>query len=166
MLQPASKREGVLTLEATFNDFMNNPHIISKYNKFVFNGCILLFPNLEASIAAFYKLLKPGDQLLIVQYNILIWKDDLRTSWDSLNELEDFLKGAGFCVERGKESHSHNYSREKYFYSLRHRCYTALSLLTDEEIEAGIKELDKTVFKGESFKELTDFYYIIVATKT
>uniref|UniRef100_A0A1X7VPB5 Methyltransferase type 11 domain-containing protein n=1 Tax=Amphimedon queenslandica TaxID=400682 RepID=A0A1X7VPB5_AMPQE len=116
MLQPASKREGVLTLEATFDDFISShPHTISKYNKFVFNGCILLFPNLEASIAAFYKLLKPGDQLLIVQYNILIWKENLRTSWDSLNELEEFHKRAGFCVERGKESHSHSYSREKYF---------------------------------------------------
>ncbi|XP_019861374.1 PREDICTED: uncharacterized protein LOC109589803 [Amphimedon queenslandica] len=168
MLEPASKREGVLTLEATFDDLINSyPHIISKYNKFVCIGCIHLFPHLEASMAAFYKLLKPGDQLLIVEHpEVLVWKD-LKTRFNSLDEIEEYLKQAGFSVEeRGEESHSHSYSREKYFYSLRHRCYTALSLLTDKEIELGIKKLDETVFKGEPFKELTDYYYMIVATKT
>ena len=168
MLQIAMKREGVLTLEASFDSFITlHPETVTKYNKFVFIGCIHLLPHLEVSMRSFYKLLKPGDQFLIVEHpEVLVWQG-LKTRSESLDQIEFYLKEAGFSVgERGEESCVHTFSKEKYFYALRHRCYTALSLCTDEEIEAGINELDQNVFKENPFKELTDYYYMIVATKT
>ena len=170
MLQIAMKREGVLTLEASFDNFITmHPETVTKYNKFAFIGCVHLFPHLEASMRSFGRLLKPGDQLLIVERRLYIVEDtafELKTSAGSLDQLEFYLKEAGFSVgKKGEESYAHTFSKENYFYALRHRSYTALSLCTDEEIEAGIDKLDQEVFKGNLFKELTDNYYMIVATK-
>ena len=166
MLERAKSKQGVQTMLAAFADFIASEHF-HKYNKFVLIGCVHLIPQLSVTLKNLYTKMSQGSQVLIVKYTEpVLWKSGRdRAHQPSIDDMECYLKNAGFVVERGKEEYVHVYDKVELFEKLRQRWYTVLSKFSDEEIEEGIAELDSTVYNGASSKEFIDEYYILKGTK-
>lgn len=167
MLEIAKGRQGLDTMEATFDQFIESG-IVRNYHKFVCIGCVHHFPQLPLALKRFCSLLNDGDQLLIIEEpEPALWDTARKAARKmSVDELEGYLKMAGFSdVKRREDMQSRVYKRDEYFDCLHNRCYSVLSIFTDEEIERGLTELNETVFEGAEYKELPDIKTGLLATK-
>ena len=166
LLEIAKKREGIVTMQATFDEFLDSKQVLD-YNKILICRSVHHFPHLQAAFKKLYDKMHPESQLLIIKNpETLLWEEVKKLCRPlSVDTMEEYLKDAGFDVEKGEESYVHCYSKEEYFQHLRQRCFSVLEMLSDEEIEEGIKKLNDTDFKGVSSKDLPDYYFLLKATK-
>ena len=166
LLEIAKKREGIVTMQATFDEFLDSKQVLD-YNKILICQCVHHFPHLQAAFKKLYDKMHSESQLLIIENpETLLWEEVKKLCRPlSLDTMEEYLKDAGFDVEKGEESYVHCHSKEEYFQQLRQRCFSVLEMLSDGEIEEGIKKLNDTDFKGVSSKDLPDYYFLLKATK-
>ena len=153
-------------MQATFDEFLESKEVVN-YNKILICQCVHHFPDIQTAFKKLYDQMHPNSQLLIIENpEPLLWEEVKKLCRPlSLETIEKYLKDAGFDVEKGEEMYFHCYSKEEYFQQLRQRCFSALEMLSDEEIEEGIKKLNETDFKDISSKDLPNYYFLLKGTK-
>ena len=153
-------------MQATFDEFLESKEVVN-YNKILICQCVHHFPDIQTAFKKLYDQMHPNSQLLIVRNReLLVWEEVIKLCpLLSIETIEKYLKDAGFYVEKGEEIFVYCYSKEEYFQQLRQRCFSSLMLLSDEEIEEGIKKLNETDFKDISSKDSPNYFFLLKATK-
>jgi ubiquinone/menaquinone biosynthesis C-methylase UbiE len=119
-----------------------------------------------------YKNLNPGGILLLVhvppnvQYPLFEKALNRCLNWHANpDELTKQLKTAGFSVERDAVDYQHSLPKEKYF-KMVEGCYmSALTSLSDEDIQEGIAEMEQK-YKDQSMLEFIDHFDYLTAVKS
>ena len=140
---------------------------MTNYNKFMFCRSFHHVLDQETFLDSLYQKMNPGSKLLIIeQMEDLIWESAKKMCRPvTLNQIEGFLQKAGFGLVKTEEAYIYKYNKEKFFKSLRHRAYSVLKLLSDEDIEKGIAELDRDHFKYKDSMDIQITYHLLRATK-
>ena len=173
MLKVAETRDGIKTCLATADTFLSDHNNLPKYNKVLFNGCAHLFPDTQETFhKAFDYLPKDGVLVLATRANMCtfpMWKalEDHYTPVNFYGFKLD-LASAGFKVSLTVEVGVTKMTKCDWYNKLRRRIFTTLSELSDEEIEDGIKELDREWYpdkKESDVVEIRDTVGFYTATK-
>lgn len=160
---------GVMVADATqFLDSDQSRH----YNKYLLFHCVHHISDQKSVFSQMYQCLPHNGQLLIILYDgdkfsLPLWKEAYkkRSQVQPLSETIEYLKAVGFTVVKGEDIHESVFNKEEYFYMIRHRPYTVLEFFTDEEIEAGIVEMNEEFFKDSDIVNIKDHRFIICAEK-
>ena len=75
------------------------------------------------------------------------------------------LSQAGFITQQQEEKVTYSYTKDEWYQKIRGRYRTVLELFTDEEIEAGIAELEQTTLKNTDVVMFENKYHYFVAIK-
>lgn len=168
----AMKREGLIVCNTTADHFFTSNDWI-KYNKVLLNECAHLFPD---TLSTFQKvaeyLPRDGLLLLIVRASTStfpMWGElQKRFTVHSEDVFQTFLKQAGFKVTVATEVYTIPMTKGEWYSKLRGRVFTVLYEFSDEEIEEGLKDLDREWFPGKKESdviEIKDTVLFYMATK-
>jgi ubiquinone/menaquinone biosynthesis C-methylase UbiE len=80
------------------------------------------------------------------------------------NVLVDQLVGAGFDVGRDAFGYQHALPKEHYFNMVRNSYMSALTSFSDEELQTGLEEMERT-YRDRSMLEFVDHFDYLTATK-
>ena len=169
----AEGKEGVRGMVADADQFLATQDS-KDYNKYLFLSVVHHLPDQKETFESAYQCLPKGGEILIIRQKYKhfppLWNraHSLLTSNDN-NTFEsniEALKGAGFTVISEEEGKKEILVKKEYFDQLRHRKFSNLHSLTDEEIEEGLRELDEVVFKGKDSIIFEHIITVIKAAKT
>ncbi len=160
MLQVAVKLDGLIGCNTSADEFFVRSHQV-KYNKVLMNECAHLFPD---TLGTFRKAAEylPQDGLLVlitraVTSTFPMWQElKKKFTVHSENVFQEFLEQAGFRVQKTMEVYTIQMTKGQWYDKLRRRVFTALYEFTDEEIEEGLKELDREWFPGKQDSDIVD----------
>lgn len=141
------------------------------YDKVLMKEAVHHIDDRARLFADLFARLRPGGRLLLVHIPPVIeyplFKAALeRSLWWHANpdELVRLLEEAGFTVERDAFEHRHRLPRETYFRMVHGRYMSMLSSFTEQEIEDGLAEMERT-HAGREMLEYTDRFDFITASK-
>lgn len=159
MLEIAKKREGVETMLATADGFLDSP-MAPNYNKILMARCVHHFPDPLAVFKGIYKVIPKGGICMIFRnglgdttlplFQAVQCKNNPRLSEA---ELVSLLEKAGFTASSEDILTQFTCSKDEWYYRIRCRFVSTLSPFTDAEIEKGIAELDSSTLKGKDTVE-------------
>ena len=156
LLKEAQGREGVETLLATADEFVARPEF-PKYNKFLMCHCAHHFPNPVATFKAMLQRMPADGRCMVINYPDEITLPLWRSARDSFNrhphDPSKPMIEAGLAVEVHREVVSYHVTKSFWYKRIRGRVYSPLEMLTDEEIEQGIAELEETELRGVGLEE-------------
>ena len=172
LLQIARNREGVVGLQATVAEFVARPDF-PEYNKFLMCHCAHHFPDLVATFKAMLQRMPVDGRCVMLYYpakeiTLPLWKKvrEMISKCDESPHKEQMIE-AGLAVEVHREVVSYHVTKSFWYKWLRGRAASFFERLTDEEIEQGIAELEKTQLAGigmEEVFEIKDAHMVAVAT--
>lgn len=160
MLLVAEDREGVTPYLATADAFLTSD-VKPKYNKVLMNECAHLFPD---PLETFRKTAKylPQDGLLVLivrahTSTFPMWKS-MQKKFAVFGEdvFKEFLEKAGFKVTITSEVYTIKMTKGDWYNKLRRRVFSTLYDFSDEEIEEGLKEVDRDWFPDKNDTDIVD----------
>ncbi len=158
MLQVAVERDGLIGCNATADEFFASDHQ-PKYNKIVMCGSAHLFPDTLDTFRKAAEYLPQDGQLVLIErgFGYPLWKE-LRKKFTARVEkdFQELLEQAGFRVQTIKEPYTIQMTKGQWYDKLRGRNLTVLYEFTDEEIQEGLKELDREWFPGKQDSDIID----------
>ena len=172
MLLAAERREGLTPYLATADAFLSSD-LKQKCNKILMHTCAHLFPDPFETFRKASEYL-PQDGLLLL--NVRNHKSTL-PMWKSLQEkfvnfeedvFKEGLERAGFNVTLTSEVYRVVMTKEEWYNKLRGRIFSTLYEFSNEEIEKGLKELDRDWFPDKNdtnFVDINDTLAYYHATK-
>ena len=160
MLAIAEKREGCTPYLATADAFLTSD-LKEKYNKILMNESAHLFPD---PLGTFRKAAEylPQDGLLVL---IVRARTSTFPMWKSLQEkftvfeedvFQEFLEKAGFTVTITSEVYTVTMTKGEWYDKLRRRVFSTLYEFSDDEIEKGLKEIDRDWFPDKNEADIVD----------
>ena len=154
MLQVAESRGGLKPCRATADGFFTNTKDVPKYSKVLINESAHLFPDAEGTFREALNYL-PSNGLLVM---IVRATTSTFPMWASLKEkfapisedkFKEYLVKAGFNVQVMTEVGTVKMTKGDWYHRLRKRVFSTLYEFSDEQIEEGLKELDRDWFPGK-----------------
>ena len=171
MLEIAREREGIETMLATVEEFLDSPAAPS-YNKILMARCVHHFSDLHAVFKSVYKVIPKGGACLIFrngfdENTIPLFRAALDKKRPGLSgkELASVLTEAGFTASSEEIHTKFKCSKDEWYYRIRCRFLSTLSLFADSEIEKGITELENSTLKGKDVVECDMYMHIITGVK-
>ena len=166
LLKIASSRDGVSIIQSTAEEFLDLP-VAQEYNKFLFCRSSHHVFDQEGLFKKMYHVLPKGGQILVIEsLEHLLWDEVKKLCRPvSLDQTESFIQKAGFTVTKRKESVSYHWNKQVYFQGLRQRIFSVLEVLTNDEIEKGIADLDKNFFMFADSGDIKIDYEFLKGTK-
>ena len=174
MLQLAKSRIGLNPYLTTADTFLTTTDdSIPKCNKILINGSAHLFPDPQSTFLKAHKYL-PADGLLIVivratQCTFPMWRAlQEKFAPVSVDTFQEYLGKTGFNVRTSTEVGTVKMTKLDWYGRLRKRAFSTLYEFSDEQIEEGLKELDREWFPGKEesdLVEISDSLVFYVATK-
>ena len=170
MLEIARKREGIETMLATVDGFLDSP-IAPSYNKILMARCVHHFSDPLAVFKGIYKVIPKGGVCMIFRNGLghatlpLFQAALHKNPRLSETELVSLLEEAGFATSSEEIFNQFTCSKDEWYYKIRCRFISTLSSFTDEEIEKGIAELDNSALKGKDTVECAMHMLAITGTK-
>ena len=162
MLQVAGTREGIQPYLATADGFFKADHsTLPKCNKILFNECAHLFPDTQDTFHKAHEYLPANGLLLLIQRSTVctfpMWKA-LKAKFApvSVDTLRNYLEKSGFNVTLSVEVGTTKMAKHVWYDKLRRRIFTILYEFSDEQIEEGLKELDKEIFPGKEESDIVE----------
>ena len=159
MLEIAKKREGIETMLATVDGFLDSP-IAPSYNKILMARCVHHFSDPLAVFKGIYKVIPKGGVCMIFRNGLgdttlPLFQAARRKKNPRLSEAElvSLLEEAGFAASSEEILTQFTCSKDEWYYRIRCRFLSMLSSFTDAEIEKGIAELDNSTLKGKDTVE-------------
>ena len=158
MLEVAKTKEGVTTMLATGHEFVSSP-AIRNYNRILIGRCFhhLLDPS------AMFKLMRENcrpDTLCLVLHLIevpfLSYGSKIASNGLPLESILSPLENTGWAMEKHMEECLGKVIKGEWYSRIRGRMFSSLEVFTDDEIEAGLEELDKTEMKDIALHEKID----------
>ena len=161
MLQIAESREGLKPCLATADAFFTSGGDMPKYNKILINESAHLFPDPQGSFCKAVKYLPVDGRLVLVtrstQCTFPMWKAvKEKFAPVSVDKFREYLDRAGFNVQMTIEVGTTKMTKYDWYDKLRKRIFTLLHEFSDEEIEEGLKELDRDWFPGKEESDVVD----------
>ena len=174
MLQLAKSRDGLKSCLTTADAFLTTTNgSVQKCNKVLINESAHLFPDPQTTFLKVYEYL-PVDGLLVVivratQSTFPMWRA-LQEKFAPVSEdqFQVYLEKAGFSVRMSTEVGTIKMTKLDWYDRLRKRVFSTLYEFSDEQIEEGLKELDREWFPGKEesdLLEISDSLVFYVATK-
>lgn len=170
-LLEVAKQKALDTLLATADEFFSSA-LACEYNKFLFCHSAHHFPDRRKTFGKAFKAIPVGSVCLLIvdDYSNLtlplfskaLKKQSLKLKGSSLS---CDLSQAGFSTEQLKGKSLYSYTKDEWYEKLRGRYRSILELFTDEEIEAGIAELEQTTLKNVDVVQYENKYHYFVAIK-
>ena len=158
MLEIAKKKDGVTTMLATGHEFVTSP-AIRNYNRILIGRCFhhLLDPS------TMFKLMRENcqpDTLCLVLHDIeiavLCYGSKIASKGLPLESILSPLENTGWTMEKHMEVCLGKVKKGEWYRRIRGRMFSSLEVFTDDEIEAGLEELDKTEMRGIALDENID----------
>ena len=149
MLEVAKTKEGVTTMLATGHEFVTSP-AIHNYNRILIGRCFhhLLDPS------TMFKLMREKCQpdmlclvLHLIEVPILCHGSKIASNGLPLESILSPLENTGWAMEKHMEEYLGKVKKGEWYSWIRGRMFASLVVFTDDEIEAGLEELDKTEMK-------------------
>jgi trans-aconitate methyltransferase len=141
------------------------------YDKILVKEAIHHIAERPELFANFYERLTPGGILLLVhvppnvQYPLFQKALDRCLTWHAdPNELTEQLQNAGFRVEHDALDFPHTIEKEHYFRMVAGCYMSALTSMSDEDLEEGLKEMEEK-YKDETVLSFTDHFDYLTAIK-
>lgn len=175
MCEVASQKEGLVVLQSradTVVKAIKEASLEHQPNKFIAKHCAHHFqdaiPNLAKELFSF--LPAGGKVLLLVtdkKCSLPLWSslaESFRVSNADPTIYVHAFQEAGFSVTIDKPDYTTKVSKQFWYGFIRNRAFSTFRNMTDEEIEAGLKELD-SMFPDTEELPITDHEVFVVATK-
>lgn len=162
MLQVARTREGVQPYLATADSFFQADHSTRpKCNKLLFNECAHLFPDTQETFCTAHDYLPDDGLLLLIQRSTVctfpMWKAlEANFAPISVTTFKSYLEKAGFNITVTVEVGTTKMAKREWYDKLRKRIFTILHEFSNEQINEGLKELDKEVFPGKEESDIVE----------
>ena len=162
MLEIAGQREGVIPKLATAEEFFGgSAH--KNFNKILLCCVVHHFEKPTEIFKAMQECFQNRSLCAIItrpEWTTLPFFNEARKAFaDSINvktqPLLDMLSSLGFQVQKSTHVDKHSILKSQWYKMIRDRYMSHLETFTDEEIEAGIKELEVT-FKNQDVIEISD----------
>ena len=172
MLQGCKSREGLETLQASAFEFFSEKF---HHNKVLIAQCIHLWPDHQETFDRMFRN-SPQNAVFVVIMSVpktkrAYWKaarESFEATFVAPDKVEEALGKAGFKLKTTDEVIVYTPTKAEWYRNLRNRSTVCLEPFSDEEIEEGLREVDRDFFAGvlESEQvEVTDNVVVIVATK-
>ena len=176
MLREAEKWEGVKPYHGSADDFFSS-NLQPKCNKILISGAVHYFPD---PLTTFRKaaLYLPADGIMLIRNRsgeatlLPLWKsavEKIGKGYDSSIPLQTVLEQAGFSVQVITYTYTAEMTKGEWYDKIRQRMFHVLNGFSDEQIEEGLKELDRDWFpakKDSDVVQVDDKWICCVATKT
>lgn len=163
LLDIAVQKDGVTAMLCTAYKYFTS-NVALEYENVIMSGVVHHFDNMLETFQMMYKI--PKVHCVVIGYGnmpTLLW-EDVRKKWVMPWEMiEQNLVQAGFKVKRTDEHYTLRINKMQWYDTIRKRIYSTLNDYTDEEIEAGIKELEDTRFKDFETLETQDTLTVLSA---
>ena len=167
-----AKEKGLDTMLATADEYFASP-LATQYNKLLFCQCVHHFPDWRQTFKKAFAVLPVGSICLVVSCNSGKISEPLfsaavkkQSRIVSGNDISPGLVEIGFStyIEEGKVEFT--YTKTQWYAKLRGRYSSVLKGFTDEEIEAGIAELEQTTLKNtDVIQSETNLHYVVAMKK-
>ena len=165
------KRSNIVAVLGTADDFFNSDES-KHYNRILMSQCVHHFPDQKATFQTMYDKL-PNESICVVtgasKTTLLpLWKL-VRQNFGSymIDEVKN-LKSCGFDVESFSLNLPFHVSKKSWYEKIRNRIFSSFSSLSDEEIERGIDEIERTLLYNvmqDDVIEMKHTMQFIVASK-
>ncbi len=171
LLQRAKNRSNMLAIQGTADDFFNSDES-KHYNRILMSQCVHHFPDQKATFQSMYDKLPNGSICVIVSASkttlLPLWKS-IRQNFGSymIDEVEN-LKSCGFDVELFSHNLPFHITKKRWYKKIRDRMFSSFSSLSDEEIERGIDEIERTLLYNVMQDDVIDMKHtvqVIAASK-
>ena len=162
MLLVAESRGGLKPCCATADDFFtDHANDVPKCNKILINESAHLFPDLEGTLRKALEYLSADGLLVLIarstQSTLPKWKFlNEKFTTHTVDEFKSSLVNAGFNVQMVQEVGVTKMTKHEWYDKLRKRMFTILYEFSDEQIEEGLKELDRDWFPGKEDSDVVD----------
>lgn len=158
----------IQTVEMDALDFSSRP---GRYDKILIKEAVHHINEPERLFNNLFDRLSPGGALLLVhvppQIDYPLFRAALQRAetWHAdPDELVELLRSAGFSVERERVEHQHVLPKSEYFRMVANRYMSVLSSFDEEELEAGLAEMNETYLDREVL-EFADRFDFLTASK-
>ena len=158
MLEIARTKEGVETMLATADDFVSSPRL-PNYKRILFGRC---FHHLHDPATTFKSMLEncqAGTLCLVLDpIETPLLRNANKTALRGVppEVVLSAVKEAGWAVESHTEVYAVKMTKKEWYSQLQRKAFSSLQVFTDEEIEAGLSELDKTQMSSVAPDETID----------
>ena len=166
-----ARGRGLDTLPIKVDTFFSSPSA-AKYNKYLFCHSTHYFPDRRATFVKGYAAVPVGSIFLIIDEDSTCLGTPLFSKALEMQNLQQKssnlgldLSHAGFVFEQQEENMTFSYTKEEWYRKLRGRYRAVLELFTDEEIEAGITELEQSRLKDTDLVIFENKYRYFIAVK-
>ena len=158
MLEIARTKEGVETMLATADDFATSS-TLPKYKKILFCRC---FHHLHDPATLFKSMLEncqAGTVCLVldaIEAPVFCYANKTALRGFPPEVVLSAVKETGWVVENHTEVYAVKMTKKEWYSQLQRKAFSSLQVFTDEEIEAGLSELDKTQMSSVAPDETID----------
>ena len=143
-------------MQATADDFTAHPNF-PDYNKIFMSHSAHHLPDPVTTFKTMLQRMTPDARCVVVYYpennSMLLWKAAIDMFNKHPHDMSKPMIDAGMAVEVHRANVSYKVTKAFWYHRLRGRVYSPLEMLTDEQIEAGIAELEATRLKGVAMEE-------------
>ena len=173
MLQEAEKLEGVKPFHGSADDFFSSD-LPPNYNRIIMCQSVHLLPDSLATFQKASQCLPTNATMAFVTRgkatSFPLWKE--MTERFAFPEGDDVLKAnlqkAGFSVQIFLFKYTTEMTKGEWYDKVRRRIFSVLHDQSDEQIEDGLKEVDREWFpaqKNTDTVEVVDTLLLYIATK-
>ena len=158
MLEIARTKDGVDTMLATAGEFVSSP-ALSNYNKILISRCLHHLHDPAAIFKSMRENCLAGTLCLVmhdIETPILCYANKTASRGLPQEVILSPVEAAGWAVEDHIEVCAVKMTKRDWYGLLRRKSHSSLEVFTDEEIEAGLNELDKTQLSGIALGDTID----------
>jgi SAM-dependent methyltransferase len=168
MCQEASKLENIIAVCSDAHTFLDSDLL---FNKILFKEVIHHLPQRTAFWKKLHSHLPDEGKILIITRpkNIAFpffkaAKEAFARHQPSKELIETELRKGGFKITTNLRSHPFTLAKEDWYTMLRHRFMSDLGVFSDDEIEAGIMEIEQ-IYIGETVEIIDNLIFITAIKK-
>ena len=176
MLREAEKWEGVKPYHGSADDFFSS-NLQPRCNKIFVSGSVHYFTD---PLTTFRKaaLYLPADGIMLIRNRsseatlLPLWKSAVEKflkAYDTPVPLQTVLEQAGFSVQVITYTYTAEMTKGEWYDKIRQRMICVLNEFSDEQIEEGLKELDRDWLPAKKVSDVVqvdDRWICYIATKT
>ena len=166
-----AKGRGLDTLLVPADTFFSSPSAC-QYNKYLFCHSTHYFPDRRTTFEKAFAGIPVGSVLLIIDEDstrlampLFSKALEMQNLQQKSGNLSLDLSDAGFVIEQQEGKMPFSYTKEEWYRKLRGRYRAVLEVFTDEEIEAGIAELERSTLKDTDVVQFENTYRYFLAVK-
>ena len=144
LLVAARKKEGVVAVKATAEEFFSSPPKQLMFNVVLINSCYHHFQNPGFVLSGVRDCLqKDGVGVIISNESLLPIISAAHALYNLTDDTLDLIRSSGLKAEVKQVVRNYTVDKHYWYTFMRKKMYSSLRPFSDEQIEAGIEELEK-----------------------